>query len=301
VKLNLARSLAAFGMALGLLACGGGSGGGGALPSLNSPNPSPAPTAQHALRFFGTATGNADRVKVPLSATTAANVGATDFTLEFWIKGNPADNTAAGCSTVHAAWGNGNVMIDRSVAGAGDIGDLGEFGVALFAGRVAFGVSRGSGGATLCGTRSVLDGTWHHIALTRQLMTGRMQIFVDGVLDAELASNVNTSGNLSYNLNRTAAAPTDAMLAFGGDKTGVSAAFHGQLDEVRLSNVLRYAGSFPRPIAPFVPDANTMALYHFDEGSGTIAADAAPGGSSPGVLRVGGASNGPQWVSDTPF
>jgi hypothetical protein len=121
------------------------------------------------------------------------------------------------------------------------------------------------------------------------------------VLDAELASNVNTSGNLSYNLNRTAAAPTDAMLAFGGDKTGVSAAFRGQLDEVRLSNALRYAGSFPRPIAPFVPDANTMALYHFDEGSGTIAADAAPGGSSPGVLRVGGASNGPQWVSDTPF
>lgn len=288
-------------MALGLVACGGGSGGGGALPSLSSPNPSPAPTAQHALRFFGTASGDADRVKVPLSATTAANVGATDFTLEFWIKGNAADNTAAGCSTVHAAWGNGNVVIDRSVAGAGDVGDFGEFGAALFAGRMSFGISRGSGGATLCGTRSVLDGNWHHIALTRQLMTGRMQIFVDGVLDAELASNVNTSGKLSYNLNRTAAAPTDAMLAFGGDKTGTGAAFRGQLDEVRLSNVLRYAGSFPRPIAPFVPDGNTMALYRFDEGSGTMASDTSAGGSSPGVLRVGGASNGPQWVSDTPF
>lgn len=64
---------------------------------------------------------------------------------------------------------------------------------------------------------------------------------------------------------------------------------------------LRYTGLFPRPIAPFVPDGNTTALYHFDEGSGTVIGDSAAGATSPGVLRVGGASNGPRWVSDTPF
>lgn len=281
-----------------IAACGGGSGGG--LPGVN--NPPPPSASKSALRFFGIGLADIDRVKIPLAATTNVNVGATDFTVEFWIKGNLADNTATGCNTGNGGWITGNIVIDRDVFGTGDFGD---YGISLFAGRVAFGVARGNGGATICGTRIVLDGQWHHVAVTRQRATGQMQLFVDGALDAQLPSSTATSLDVSYNAARATAYPnSDPFLVFGAEKHDAGAAFpsyRGLLDEVRVSNILRYAAQFPRPIAPFVADGNTMALYHFDEGSGTTIGDSSTGASSPGILRVGGASNGPQWVTDTPF
>jgi len=51
------------------------------------------------------------------------------------------------------------------------------------------------------------------------------------------------------------------------------------------------------PNAPFTPDANTVGLHHFDEGSGTTVLDAsgASGGPSHGERRVGGPHNGPTY------
>ena len=280
-------------------ACGGGGGGGG---NFGVGNP-PPPPQRFALQFFGTGLADIDRVKIPLSATTLANVGATDFTLEFWIKGNLADNTAAGCSTANAGWISGNIVLDRDVFGDGDFGD---FGVALFNGRVAWGVSRGSGGATVCGTLPVLNGQWNHVAVTRQRATGEMKIFVNGALDiAQLPASTLTSLDVSYNVARTTTRPnSDPFLVIGAEKHDAGAgfpSFRGLIDEVRISNVLRYTGTTVRPIAPFVPDGNTMALYHFDEGSGFVITDSASGATSPGQLRVGGANNGPRYVTDTPF
>jgi hypothetical protein len=55
--------------------------------------------------------------------------------------------------------------------------------------------------------------------------------------------------------------------------------------------VARYASNFTPPNAPFTPDANTVGLYHFDEGSETVVQDSsgAAGGPSHGQRRVGGA------------
>ena len=36
--------------------------------------------------------------------------------------------------------------------------------------------------------------------------------------------------------------------------------------------------NFAPPTAPFTPDAATLALYHFDEGAGQVAADASGNG-----------------------
>lgn len=79
--------------------------------------------------------------------------------------------------------------------------------------------------------------------------------------------------------------------------------YAGYLDEVRVSRVIRYMASFTPPVSPFSPDANTAALYHFDEGQGELAADSsgAPGGPSDGLLEVGGSPEGPAWSSETPF
>jgi hypothetical protein len=43
----------------------------------------------------------------------------------------------------------------------------------------------------------------------------------------------------------------------------------GLADEVRISDIVRYSDSFTPPTAPFVCDANTKALWHFDEPEGS--------------------------------
>ncbi|HBN76991.1 MAG TPA: hypothetical protein DD473_14485, partial [Planctomycetaceae bacterium] len=48
--------------------------------------------------------------------------------------------------------------------------------------------------------------------------------------------------------------------------------FYGRLDEVRISNVVRYKSDFT-PSRRFEPDDVTLALYHCDEGSGTVLKD----------------------------
>ena len=72
-------------------------------------------------------------------------------------------------------------------------------------------------------------------------------------------------------------------LVFGGG-------FNGVLDEVRLSNVVRYKSDF-KPTVRCQPDENTMALYHFDEGAGTLAVDSSGNGHHGQIW-------GPQWTDE---
>ena len=53
--------------------------------------------------------------------------------------------------------------------------------------------------------------------------------------------------------------------------------FEGVIDEVRISRTARYSDDFT-PAPRFEPDADTLALFHFDEGAGTAAADASGNG-----------------------
>jgi hypothetical protein len=258
----------------------------------------PAPTGS-SLRFFGTGSDQVDRVKIPLDGGTRANVGATDFTIEVWLRGNVADNEPAGsCGTNEAAWITGNIFIDRDVYNQGDYGD---FGLSLYDGRVAFGATRDRDGSTICGSTNVLDGAWHHVAVTRRASDGRLQLYVDGRLDAEAATS-GATGDISYRVGRGSSYPDDPFLVLAAEKHDAGSgfpSFNGYLDELRLSTTLRYDGAFDRPAGPFTPDADTAALYHFDEAGGTTLGDAV--GTSPGQLNVGGDDNGPQWVADAPF
>lgn len=250
------------------------------------------------LRTFGTGSSGVDRVVIALGSSTRANIGATDFTIELWLRGLHADNGGGGCTPDIDGWITGNVLVDRDVYGAGDRGD---FGISLANGRIATGVAKVSSGITVCGTTDVLDGVWHHIAVTRRAADGRIQLWVDGKLDGSVTST-GAAGDVSYRVGRATIHPADATLVLGAEKHDAGAnypAFRGSFDELRLSTVVRYAAPFTPPSAPFAVDAATAALYHFDAGSGTVAADAVD--TSPGVLAVGGASNGPQWQADSPF
>lgn len=274
----------------------------------------PGDAAGSSLRFFGNGTGQIDRVKVPVdNPHRPADVGG-DFTVEFWMKGAAAENTGNVMAQTNGdGWITGNVIIDRDIFGSGDHGD---WGIAVGAsgtntGRIAFGVDRsGTGRTIVAGSGQVLDNAWHHVAVTRHSSTGLLQVYVDGV---RRATNNGPTGDLSYRDGRSTSWPqSDPFLVFGAEKHdaadfygGSYPSFGGWLDEVRISSVVRYTGaSFALPPAPFVPDADTAALWSFDEGSGDHIGDrsTASGGPSHGTRAFGGAPQaGPLWSTDTPF
>jgi len=256
------------------------------------------------LRFFGNGVGDIDRVKIAIDAPNRpANVGAADFTIEFWMKAVAADYPATppACTEGGENWINGYILLDRDVFGAGDFGD---FGISIYGGRVAFGVAVGGPADTICGTTSVVTGVWRHVAATRNGATGQLRILVDGALER---TGGGPPGTASYRNGRATSYPnSDPFLVLGAEKHDAGPAYpsyRGFLDEVRLSTSIRYPAPFAPPSQPFATDAATAALYHFDEGTGTTLGDAsgAAGGPSNGVVRVGGSPVGPVWSADTPF
>lgn len=256
---------------------------------------------ERSLRFFGNGTGDIDRVKIPLDSPHRPIDVGDDFTIEFWMKANLADNSGTvDCSSNVGGdrWITGNTIFDRDIYGAGDYGD---YGIALGNGRIIFGVDAGAGSITLCGTSNVADNVWHHIAVTRRRSDGQMQIFVDGVRQA--IGNGGT-GNASYRNNRPTAYPnSDPYLVIGAEKHDAGPlypSYNGFIDEIRVSNNVRYTANFTRPSMTFLVDANTVALYHLNEGSGNFIGDVL--GTSNGVRNFGGSPNaGPVWSTESPF
>jgi hypothetical protein len=273
----------------------------------------PQQTAGNALRFWGNGVDDIDRVKIRIDdpnnseAGPPADIGATDFTIEFWMRALRAENSA-GATTCGdgVAWINGNIIIDRDRYNQGR-----KFGLSLANGQLVWGVSGAAGDFTICGTTDVLDGEWHHVAVQRRLADGQMWIFVDG---QEEATGQGPMGDISYpddgvpgDFCGGPCVNSDPFLVLGAEKHDAGPAYpaySGWLDEVRLSTVLRYRDDFTRPTAPFVPDEFTAALYHFDESDGDTVLDSsgAQGGPSHGTLRFGGNPAGPLRLPfDLPF
>ncbi len=271
------------------------------------------PGGGFSLRFFGNGVNDIDRVKIQVDDPANSNpgppvdVGATDFTLEFWMRANASENTAGpvSCGT-NVSWINGNIVFDRD-----RFNQDRKFGLSIAGGQFVFGVSgQGTGDFTICGATNVLDGQWHHVAVERRRSDGRMWLFVDGNLEAQ---GDGPDGDVSYpddgvpgNFCGGPCTNSDPYLVIGAEKHDAGSSFpsySGWVDEVRVSNVLRYSNNFIRPSRPFTTDVNTVALYHLDEGAGDVIGDAsgAVGGPSPGIRRFGGSPAGPVWSTETPF
>ncbi len=263
----------------------------------------------YALRFFGNGVNDIDRVKIRIDdpATVASgppvDVGATDFTIEFWLKALPGENNSPGaCSDSPPDWITGNIVVDRD-----RFGQPRKYGISLMRGRVAFGVTTVNSGTTLCGATAVDDGQWHHLAFTRTFATGALRIFVDGTLDGERTSG--PTGDISYpddgvpgNFCGGPCVNSDPFIVLAAEKHDDDPpsfpSFSGWLDELRFSTSIRYSAGFTPPTRRFTTDGATVGLYHFDEGAGAQVLDSsgAPGGPSDGVRRFGGSPAGPLWV-----
>jgi hypothetical protein len=268
--------------------------------STNKSAQSDAPMG-YSLRFSGSTSAEVDRVKAPIDPPVLADVGR-DFTVEFWMKAEPGANATSTCQAGSDGWTYGNIVLDRDVAGDGDFG---EYGVSVSGGRVAFGVGRAGRTQTLCGLIDVADGRWHHVALTRRTSDGQMRIYVDGT---ESAQGLGPVGDISYRDGRPTASPQDPFLIVGASKRDAnegSQGFTGLIDELRISNRVRYSSPFDRPTAAFTTDADTALLLHFDEGPAGPCASSVmdtSGRGTHGQCRHGGnGTPGPVYTVDVPF
>jgi len=269
--------------------------------------------AHPSLRFFGNGVGDIDRVKIrvddPANSLPGppADVGAADFTIEFWMRAFASENTAppVACGA-NIDWIYGNIVIDRDRYNQDR-----KFGLSIAGGVPVFGVSGdGTGDRTLCGPANLLDGAWRHVAIERRRSDGRMWLFVDGALQGSVDG---PDGDISYPDDGVPGddcggpcTNSDPFLVLAAEKHDAGSqypSFSGWLDELRVSDTIRYTAPFAPPAAPFAPDANTVALYHFDEASGMVLSDAsgAPGGPSDGEVRFGGSPAGPVWSAQSPF
>jgi hypothetical protein len=268
-------------------------------------NKSMAQNSGCSLRFYGHGVDDVDRVKIPIDPPVPADVGATDFTIEWWMKASLGENGSPSCTPGEDNWIYGNIVFDRDIWGPGDYGD---YGISLTDGRIAFGINDGESGETLCGSILVADGDWHHVAVTRRRADGLMRIFVDGQLDGEVDG---PDGDVSYRDGRGTEYENDPFLVIGAEKHDAGPeypSYSGWIDEVRFSDVIRYTSGFESPSAPFISDGNTMALYHLDEGpvgacTGTVLdSSGASGGPRQATCNYGGADPaGPVYTTDVPF
>lgn len=136
-----------------------------------------------------------------------------------------------------------------------------------------FGASRGDELITTGGQESsqrLEPGRVYHLAGVWDRKTVRL--FIDGNL---VDSYTNTA------TRHTVPTPPGAMLgAIVDSNEGLVRPFNGTIRELRVSTIARYDNDFPPlgPDARFKDDEHTLALYHFDEGTGDVVRDSSGNG-----------------------
>ena len=193
----------------------------------------------------------------------------THLTVEFWVK-----PTALGCCQNYK-------VITGTMATAFEVGLSGN------SGNVGPWMLVGTSDIRPTGSSSMVVGQWYHVAISFTSTTAK--IFLNGQKIASVSSF--NSGAIPSLYDST------HPFIIGGSSGGLT----GYIDEARISNTVRYTGNFTPP-RRFVTDANTVALYHFDDGTGTSATDSS-GNANTGTLMNGasnspaadGTTNGPIW------
>jgi O-glycosyl hydrolase len=155
--------------------------------------------------------GSNSYVQIPL-------VVSNDFTIAFWLK------TTGSASS--GQWWDGKGLVDGEVPGT-----VNDFGVSLVGTKVGLGI--GNPDTTVTTTNAANDGQWHHVAATRDAVSGQMLVYVDGVLQAA-----------GYGPLGTRTAPP--ALRIGSIQAGYSGGFFsGAIDDVQLFTRVFAAAEIP--------------------------------------------------------
>jgi hypothetical protein len=103
------------------------------------------------------------------------------------------------------------------------------------------------------GSTTLTTGVLYHAAW---VLTGTTStLFLNGVSDGTTtwSGGINAAATTSFTIGKDSVTDANPYLAL-----------FGSIDEVRVSSINRYGGTFTVPTAPFVADANTISLIHFD-------------------------------------
>ena len=146
--------------------------------------------------------GTSSYVSIPRSVTD-------DFTVAMWVKTTDTAGSAG------AQWWSGKGLVDGEVGGGGA-----DWGTAIVNGKFVLGVGSVSSDTTIASSVNINDGTWHHVAATRNNTSGAMAVYVDGVLRG---SGTGPTGSRTFPPN----------LRIGSLQTANNF-LNGTLDDVRL-------------------------------------------------------------------
>jgi len=130
-----------------------------------------------------------------------------------------------------------------------------------------------------------------HVAVTIDNATNTGKLYINGVLSAT---------NTMMTLRPASLLMTDQNW-LGRSQFVTDPYFNGNIEELRISNVVRYTANFTPPPGEFTTDANTVALYHFNEGMGQTTNDATAASSFDGTLggTLAAEASDPSWIMNS--
>jgi hypothetical protein len=184
--------------------------------------------------------------------------GATEFTIETWIKTTE--------NKTHGDYWQKPTIIGNARNSSPD----GDFGITTNNGML--GMWSGIGVENILQTSvAINDNQWHHVATVKNGAT--LTLYCDGVNIGSIA--VGAGAGPQTNDAPLTIGGRSSNSTFGvGQNTVLICAFHqGEFAETRFSNNARYTADFT-PSNSFTTDANTVALYHYGTCQREICTDA---------------------------
>ncbi|MDO9254729.1 MAG: LamG-like jellyroll fold domain-containing protein [Bacteroidales bacterium] len=194
--------------------------------------------------------------KITFTSTPTIPVANSTYTIEAWVK----PNSVSGANGI-VGWGNW--------------GNTNQVNALRFNGSTQL-INYWWDNDLVVNIPNALDGNWHHVAATFDGTT--RSIYWDGEL---MGSNFPGGHNVPISNNLNIAATNNGEY------------FDGAIDEVRIWSVGRSEVQIQDNMNSVIPEnsAGLAAYYRFDEGTGTVAADAT-GNANTGTL-----TNSPVWVT----
>jgi len=172
--------------------------------------------------------GTSSYVSIPRSVTD-------DFTVAMWVKTTDTAGSAG------AQWWSGKGLVDGEVGGGGA-----DWGTAIVNGKFVIGIGSGGGDTTIASSVNINDGTWHHVAATRNNTSGAVAVYVDGVLRG---SGTGPTGSRTF----------PPSLHIGSLQTANNF-LNGSLDDVRLYDRILSLGEIAALVAPPAAPTNLVAM-----------------------------------------
>lgn len=136
------------------------------------------------------------------------------------------------------------------------------------------------------------QGVYHHIAITYSKANSLLTMYIDGVNANSATIDIDADSIYYGSDSHDSSVNYIGLSSFAGDPQ-----LDGTIDEFRVSDTVRYAADFI-PSVPFTQDQYTVALYHFDEGTGQMTADSS-GNNYTAMLgsTIDADSNDPSWIA----